>query len=394
MHGRAIITLFTVCMLVGGCDRAAAVPDFATRDSAGVRIVESARQEWKEGDQWTVSSTPLLEIGVTEGELPYELSRVTGATRLSDGGIVIGNGHTNELRFFDAGGAHVRTVGRSGGGPGEYEYMRKLMSCGPDSIAAFDLHWQLKVYDRSGKLSRETRLHQPGSERTPYALSCGPSGHFVITGWGAETRESRIGFYQATSPVYLLDRRGEGMAELGEFVSSERIGSERGSRPHPLGRSTVLALSSDEIFVATGETPEVRTYGFDGAPRRILRAPSRDLRITDEDLDRFRQAQMEPVPDHLRPAAERELLEMPMPERFPATSELLLDADGNLWMRHFTRPGEPKPRWGIFSLEGRYLGELETPEGVRVLEIGTDYLLGLHRDELNVERARVYSLQK
>jgi hypothetical protein len=216
----------------------------------------------------------------------------------------------------------------------------------------------------------------------------------VITGWGAETWESRIGFYQATSPVYLLDRRGEGMTELGEFISSERIGSERGSRPHPLGRSTVLALSSDEIFVATGETPEVRTYGFDGAPRRILRAPPRDLRITDEDLDRFRQAQMEPVPDHLRPAAERELLEMPMPERFPATSELLLDADGNLWMRHFARPGETKPRWGIFSLEGRYLGELETPEGVRVLEIGSDYLLGLHRDELNVERARVYSMQK
>jgi hypothetical protein len=34
-------------MLVGGCDRTAAVPDFATRDSAGVRIVESARPEWE-----------------------------------------------------------------------------------------------------------------------------------------------------------------------------------------------------------------------------------------------------------------------------------------------------------------------------------------------------------
>jgi hypothetical protein len=34
------------------------------------------------------------------------------------------------------------------------------------------------------------------------------------------------------------------------------------------------------------------------------------------------------------------------------------------------------------------------PEGVRVFQIGTDYLLGRWRDELEVERVRAYELVK
>ncbi|MEX0890808.1 MAG: hypothetical protein WEB88_01470 [Gemmatimonadota bacterium] len=34
------------------------------------------------------------------------------------------------------------------------------------------------------------------------------------------------------------------------------------------------------------------------------------------------------------------------------------------------------------------------PEALEVTEIGTDYVLGIHRDKLDVERVRLYPIQR
>jgi len=66
--------------------------------------------------------SPSLVIG--RGARPEtQLHRVTGAFRLSIGAIVVLNAGTSEVRYFDARGAHVRSIGGRGSGPGEFGSM-------------------------------------------------------------------------------------------------------------------------------------------------------------------------------------------------------------------------------------------------------------------------------
>jgi hypothetical protein len=83
----------------------------------------------------------------------------------------------------------------------------------------------------------------------------------------------------------------------------------------------------------------------------------------------------------------------PLPETMPAYRSLLADLEGNLWVQEF-RLSEEAPEWSVFDSEGRYLGLVEIPADGTVTEIGSDYVLGVWRDELDTERVMKYELRK
>jgi hypothetical protein len=60
----------------------------------------------------------------------------------------------------------------------------------------------------------------------------------------------------------------------------------------------------------------------------------------------------------------------------------------------YAHPGSDERRWTVFSPEGRALGSVVTPPGLRVLEIGRDYVLGVWQDELDVEYVRMHRLDR
>ncbi len=91
---------------------------FTVRDSAGIRIVEST--EPAEDRPWVISDSPLFQVGNVSGRPEYELYRVRGALRLSDGSIVIANGGTDELRWYSLTGEFLHSAGGTGEGPGEF----------------------------------------------------------------------------------------------------------------------------------------------------------------------------------------------------------------------------------------------------------------------------------
>ena len=86
----------------------------------------------------------------------------------------------------------------------------------------------------------------------------------------------------------------------------------------------------------------------------------------------------------------------PMADTFPAFSTFISDAAGHLWVREYDFPGEgrPAPLWTVFDPGGRVLGYLETPSGLRIFEIGEDYILVLVRGELDVESVQVWPLER
>jgi hypothetical protein len=71
-----------------------------------------------------------------------------------------------------------------------------------------------------------------------------------------------------------------------------------------------------------------------------------------------------------------------------------VDALGNVWLAEPRLLGTEPGSWIVFDAEGRQLGTVAMPAGFDPYEIGPDYVLGLWKDELDVEHIRLYSLHK
>jgi hypothetical protein len=395
------------CMsLAAGCGPPAERPAVTVRDSAGITIVESARAAWSEPEAWRLDPEPALRIGRQEGDERYLFAGIVGAVRLDDGRIAVGDRTSGQVRFYGPDGEFERAEGGKGKGPGEFEYMRALGRCSHDSIFAFDLHWTAVVLTESGDVvgGFAPFVGEDAASSRPYELACSSNGAWIATGWQRFDGAIPIGFYEAKAPVWILrpvpgepGSPGAGRLQrldIGEFVTSERIGSEHGSRPHPFGRSTVVAISDDAVFVGTAESFMVGEYTLDGVLRRLLAGPPVDLEIRGEDIAAWVEGEVVRARPESRPAVEREYRDMPLPPSFPAYTEARTDPEGALWLHRFVRPGGEEQIWGVFSAEGEFLGDVRMPPSLRVLEIGSDYVLGASADDLGVERVELYDLHK
>jgi hypothetical protein len=76
-----------------------------------------------EGSVWgdSVALVEELSIGTLNGPPEYEFGQVQDVAVDANGGIYVFDGQVPALRYFDASGGHVRTLGGKGGGPGEYQ---------------------------------------------------------------------------------------------------------------------------------------------------------------------------------------------------------------------------------------------------------------------------------
>jgi len=98
----------------------------------------SASQDARPQEVWTLSDDPLVEIGVRDGEAPYELHQAWGSVRLDDGRIVVANAGIQELRYFDGDGSYLFSVGENGDGPGEFRNPTRIRKAGGDSLLVWD----------------------------------------------------------------------------------------------------------------------------------------------------------------------------------------------------------------------------------------------------------------
>ena len=57
-------------------------------------------------------------------------------------------------------------------------------------------------------------------------------------------------------------------------------------------------------------------------------------------------------------------------------------------------PSSQSTTWDVFDPTGRWLGPVRMPTGLRITDIGSDYVLGVWRDADDVEHVRMYELVK
>lgn len=388
-----------VVLVLTGCgagERTAAVP--VVRDSAGITIVESSVPVLAGGGV-RISAAPELEIGVLEGEEAYQFTRVMGATRLSDGRIVVANAGTSELRFYDAGGRHLQSVGGQGGGPGEFQYMRSLWRVAGDSLLVWDLgSRRLSLFDGEGRFVTSYSVRPPEGMLSDGTL-IGDVANRIF-----DPNTPRSGLHRL--PQYLLryTRGDEVLDTLGALPGTERhvhLAMSGGSissievSPPPFGRTTNVAVSGDLVYAGSADTYEVGVYRSGAGLERLIRLARAPREVTPAVIESLKEERLGAARDaEARRAVEQQFASLEFPEYLPAYRAIRVDAAGVLWVEDYRLPGDEVARWQLFDREGGWLTTVELPTQLRVLEIGTDQMLGLWRDEWDVEYLRVYGVDR
>jgi hypothetical protein len=392
----------------GGAPDAAA--GAGIRDSAGIEIVENSAPAWGEADAWRLSDEPTLTLGGTEGDSAREFYRIAGVARLSDGTIVVANGGTQELRYFAPDGALLRTAGRKGGGPGEFRMLLGMSRVAGDTLVAQDvMQRRLSLFDAGGRHVRDVSLAGADVFFLPQV-----AGRFADGTWLAQL-QTTVGPAMLDRPVgpardsvraFRLDAGGAVMDTLGIFPDGrlevhriEMMGRALPMPiPVPLSPGTVIRAGSDHAFVGTNDQYEIRVLNPDGSTQRLIRRAHRPHVVTDADKERFRERTTRAMGRQANmpglEAVREAMAGVPFPEVTPAYSLLMVDAAGNLWVADFATDEDQPGSWSVFDTAGRWLGTVVTPPGLRVREIGADYVLGQMSDEMEIERVVMYRLVK
>ncbi|WP_420127741.1 6-bladed beta-propeller [Longimicrobium sp.] len=384
-----------------GGDAAAAGP--SVRDSAGIRIVQNDAPAWKQGQEWRVSAEPVTDIGVAEGDVHQQFARIADAQRLSDGTLLVADGQANELRAFDAQGKYLRTVGRSGGGPGEFKAVELMYLLPGDTVAVFDyMGGRLSYFAPTGAFVRGVTLQPVDGKLPPRPLGFFSDGRMLVKPLYNPNFVDSPRRTRDTVALAVYSAAGTQAASLGRVPGEESVtitGGEGGNQmmvrdQPPFGLATSFAVQGTRLLVGDPARYELVERRPDGAVARLIRRAGEREPVTQADRDAAIALRRERMDDpRFRQIQEQLIKGITFPEHKPFFTDLRMDPAGNAWVRRPADPDAETP-WDVFDAEGRLLGTVTTPAGLRVTQIGADFIVGTWSDEMDVPHVRVHRLEK
>lgn len=377
----------------------ASAPIAEVIDSAGIRIVTSVPSDAVYAE---VAGEPALSIGTVDGPDEFLFSAVRSVARDAEGNLIVADAMSSEIRTFNSGGDHLRTIGGQGDGPGEFQSLSGAWPVGGGGIVALDERLRrVTEFDPSGRSTGTATLAAVDDlgMLTPSGLAGSRSILSSVAVFSLDVSDGE----EVRPPVFFVrhDFDGTVVDTVAQLPGNASVTSMSGSgdavtmqvmlvpfSPRPSG-----AGSAAGIAVSTGETYEVRFLDDAGSLSQIARLAETPTVRTDEHLEALVSGFGRGAPN---PEAANRMMEMyrdlPLPATLPAYSELLFADTGELWAQRYREPGATVLRWDVFGAEGPYLGGVEVPASLRILEISRNQLLGVSRDDLGIERVEVRDL--
>ena len=368
----------------------------ARKDSAGVAIIEAQRPLWTDRDheRWRVDSKPVVDLAASGDGPDHEFHHVQGMTRLSSGGLVVADGGSDEIRLYSEGGDFLDAAGGPGEGPGEFTGLRGLARGHGDTLLALDQDDRVTLFAPDLTFVGEFGL--PPFSQAVYPVDDGTLIVESETMSALEILEGG-GLVRVPTVLWRFDLEDASTDSIGEAAGEEQhvvvSGPRQGQTGTLFGRRSHVATHGGNIYRGRAITMELEELTAAGDLVRILRIPDFPLALSAEAIRVERGAMLgDDPPSWFRQVIER----VPAPATRPAYGGLFVDPSGALWLRPFrgrSEQGGPET-WQVLANDGTWLGSVEFPANFQVMETGMDAVLGVWRDELDVEHPWVLRLQR
>lgn len=346
-------------------------------------------------ETWRVDAKPILDIpgNAPDGRINFEVA--TRAVRLDDGRIVVADGSSLTIRFFDAQGRPEHSMGGRGAGPGEFTFVYWMGRCSRDSLHVFDpAPRRMNVFSTTGRFARSFVFPDSGVRGEILNLSCAIDGTAT---YGVMSRERN-----PTPPpgsivrtVIAVAPRFESPPTLLDTIAatemvSLNLGGRMGGGPRPLGRTVVIAAGRGAVYFGDGGSALINVRELSG-PRRAIPLAVAARKPTREQYE----AAMDQIAAMWNPAfrveARAAFLALPMPDVLPPFTAMVADPSGLGWLT-LSVPGDNATRLRAVNARGAVVADVVIPRALSVHEVGADYILGTYDDSDDVQHVALYRL--
>lgn len=391
--GVVVLVALAACTRGGGGSSGAA--GVATRDSAGIRIVDVRVEPAEMDRRWGMRAVPEFTTGETEGGAEIELFRVNGVRRMGDGRLLIADGGTR-LLLVDPRTRAVRTFGRKGRGPGEFEMIAGVWRGPGDSLYVYDLNLA-RVTPFSPSAGFGSPRAFPPVTKDGFVQLTGrfPDGTFLgsaMKGYGGRSPEG----VQDDSLTVLRVGPDTAMRTIARLPFSRSWVHREGPNTMVMavpfeGRGMATAWGDGYLLGDAGRY-ELRRYGPGGRLEMVIRRAVTPAPVTGADVERTIATQVAAGTDEA--LVRRIFAGMPIPRHFPVVGRILPTADGGLWVQDHPGGDEQAPAtWTMFARDGSITGRVTMPAGARVFDVMGDRVAAVVEDEDEVQRVTVYRLE-
>ena len=333
---------------------------------------------------------PLIEELRIDGK-SHEWTRI-GIVRVSPSGpILVGENRGTSIRVFSPSGQLVRSLGRRGQGPGEFQEVTTLGVLGDTIWAGDHTAARLTFFDLPGNVLGTTRMD---------------SGPVLVRDAGARVVQSPRLLWTAPRVIY-----PDGTALVTPLTTSGDADTLGNVSVYPFWRTTRRGRVLDTVLTVIRESPAVRVASADGSRHTFLANPfpqrqhaaasvdGRRLAVVDASYmgrdawsygvramdERGRQLYARrfpfsraPVPTHVvdsivgvmttRFQAYTGIRQaIPVPASYPPVTRVLIATDGSVWLRGRDDPAGAT--WTILDPKGDPVAMVREPPRTRFIEV-------------------------
>jgi hypothetical protein len=367
------------------------------RDSAGVRIVEypAALEATR---LISLSAGPVYRYG--DGESEHAFARVGTGVLLPDGSAVVTDAimrSADVLRIRSDGASHS-ILARSGQGPTEVRGVTSLRVLGPDELLVEDDgNSKLMLFLRDS-LERTVSVAGNAELRGLYVLGADDAGGLLMT-----TGSFRTDFTEPWLPGWMVRLDLESVRP--DTVASYDLAAFRPrNQPYsPFQPQGVVTASGGRFVHGRVDLPALTWRAPDGEVEQILRWNPEPEPVTDADVQEvlaFMAADLRRVNPTMAAedldrfiADQQEGMVIPAGATLPHFGLIHGDGEGGVWLAEFD-PASPgrSSRYHVVGSDGIWLGTVDLPAGFRILDVSGDRVLGVLKDDMDVESVAVFAI--
>ena len=324
----------------------------------GVRTLTNPESPWKGRIEYAVVEQ--ASIGVEAGEDAYMLNRPFDIKVDAEGRIYVLDWGDTNIRVYDPEGIHLRTIGRKGQGPGEF-----------DTPCYIDIGADGHLYLMDGRNQRVTVFTAEGEHVRDFrvkgfysGMACDPDGGLFVQ---TQTTQKEIAVSDdlqeipMLTSIHRIDASTGDSAHIGDFAGEKRMmrrldsgGMASVSGPFSITWNT---SPSGKLFVGYNETYQLGVYSGTGKLEFRFGRDFTPLPIPNVKVD---------WAPKFRPAF--------------SSRRLVFDEEGNLWIELYTEEGFEGILYDVFTMEGIYLKQAVVPHRVYVFKHGSAYGLVMPED--------------
>jgi hypothetical protein len=426
MHRRRIWTglVLTVagpgCLVGVGCAGEAGAGSRweASIDTIGDTIVVRTLS----GGEWGGSAVLAADvrIGEFEGEDEYLFGSISGLAVGADGNMYVYDSQVPALRQYAADGTYVRTFGRSGGGPGEYNNSDGGMAVLPDGriVLRDPGNARFQLWTPDGQPAGEWRYIGGFFTSTPLFVDTAGSVYTSIISFesGPPWKTSLVRYGPGGQPADTIPVPGWDFEAA--TIRAERSEGENVSRMMnsvPFSADDTWTFSPLGYFVGGVST----AYAIDlFKPDRVLRL-GREVEPVSVDPAEKANAEAYATQNMRNMVPDWRWNGPSIPDTKPPFTDILVAQDGRVWVQ-LSVPGEPIPEderddpigpdgqrrvvrewrqpvaFDVFEPDGRYVGMVRAPYGFRTNPqpvIRGDTVWAIMTDDLGVQQLARFTVR-